>query len=447
MKRFALAIIVFACLFVFAGYTQGAGLNSAPTGLTLLLSITASGEQGNGDSYNLDISGDGKYVAFETLATNLVPGDANNTWDIIVKDRETGQIERVSVASNGEQANNYSLEPSISTNGRFISYSSVATNLVSNDNNGYSDAFLHDRQTDTTIRVSVSSSGEEGNGPSWNCDVSTDGNLVAFYSEATNLVATDTNGYGDIFVHNQESGQTELVSISSAGVQGNNDSYCYGMSADGRYIVLESLATNLVASDTNGFRDVFIHDRQTGLTELVSVSSTDEQGNGNSQAGDVSTDGRYVAFSSYVTNLVPEDTNDQRDAFIRDRQTGQTERISISSSGEQGNADSYCYGLSDDGRYVVFISNASNLVSGDTNGFYDVFVRDRLAGQTTRISVSSSGTQANEYSHKPAISANGRFIAFLSFASNLVDGDVNGFYDIFVRDQSPLLLFLPMITR
>jgi hypothetical protein len=236
-------------------------------------------------------------------------------------------------------------------------------------------------------------------------------------------------------VHDRQTGATTRVSVSSVGGQGNDFSSGPALSADGRYVAFESTASNLVAGDTNGSGDVFVHDRQTGATTRVSVSSTGEQGNGNSFRAALSADGRYVAFESTASNLVAGDTNGTSDIFVHDRQTGATTRVSVSSAGEQGNNNSFRSALSANGRYVAFYSLASNLVAGDTNGRWDVFVHDRQTGVTRRVSVSSAGVQGNHDSMWPALSADGRYVAFDSVASNLVPGDTNETWDVFIRSN------------
>jgi Tol biopolymer transport system component len=233
-------------------------------------------------------------------------------------------------------------------------------------------------------------------------------------------------------VHDRLTGQTTRVSVASDGAQGNGDSECPSISADGRYVAFASLASNLVPGDTNGRMDIFVHDRLTGQTTRVSVASDGTEGNGDSGFPSISADGRYVAFASLASNLVPGDTNGTWDVFVHDRLTGQTTRVSVASGGAQGNGDSRFPSISADGRYVAFQSYASNLVPGDTNGVLDVFVHDRLTGQTTRVSVASDGTQGDSYSFGSSISADGRYVAFASYASNLVPGDTNGWADVFV---------------
>ena len=200
-------------------------------------------------------------------------------------------------------------------------------------------------------------------------------------------------------------------------------------------MVFVSVATNLVPGYTNGFLDVFVHERHTGLTVRVSVDSSGGQANGGSYRSSISRDGRYVAFASMATNLAPGDTNGFMYTFVHDRRTGLTSRVSVDSSGGQGNDHSYCYQISSNGRYVAFFGGATNLVPRDTNGWDDVFVHDRRTGLTSRVSVDSSGHHANSDSISPSISADGRYVSFVSWATNLVPGDTNDWSDIFVHDR------------
>jgi Ca2+-binding RTX toxin-like protein len=230
----------------------------------------------------------------------------------------------------------------------------------------------------------------------------------------------DTNGTYEIFCHDRQTGQTERVSVASDGTQGNDGSWVTSISADGRFVAFSSMASNLVPGDTNGREDVFVHDRQTGQTERVSVASNGTQGNRDSYAGSISADGRFVVFVSEAANLVQGDTNGTRDIFVHDRQTGRTERVSVASDGTEGNRGSEAPSISADGRFVVFHSEASNLVPGDRNGCADIFVHDRQTGRTERVSMASDGTEGTNYSYDPSISADGRFVAFRSLAINLV---------------------------
>ncbi|HVZ94544.1 MAG TPA: hypothetical protein VG797_08540, partial [Phycisphaerales bacterium] len=380
-----------------------------------------------------------------SYASNLVPGDTNGFGDVFVRDRQTGNTSRVSVGSAGEQGNDETgYFNSISVDGRFVAFDSNASNFVPGDTNGFTDVFVHDRQTGQTSRVSVGIAGIQGNDASDLPSLSADGRFVSFWSFASNLVPGDTNGFADLFVHDRQTGQTSRVNVNSAGEQANADAGFNSISADGRFVAFESDASNLVPDDTNGYADVFVHDRQTGQTARVSVASGGAQGKGGSRSPSISGDGRYVAFRSYDSDLVPGDTNFYEDVFVHDRVSGQTTRVSVASDGTEGSYASGglaiaggCPAISADGRVVAFISDAPNLVPGDTNKLPDVFVHDRHTARTTRVSVDSAGGQANEFSayFPVVISADGRSVAFDSLASNLVPGDTNNTFDVFVHDR------------
>jgi Tol biopolymer transport system component len=288
------------------------------------VSVASDGTQGNHTSFAPTISADGRYVAFQSAASNLVVGDTNGVDDIFVHDRKTGQTQLVSIASNGTHGNNDAGESCISADGRYISFKSEADNLVEGDTNGVMDCFVHDRVTGETTRVSVASDGTQANGASAyiNCfcirtglSISADGRYVAFHSDADNLVKGDTNGVTDIFVHDLVTGETTLVSVSSDGTQGNRSSFSSKISKDGRYVAFSSDATNLVEGATNG--GTFLHDRLTGETTLASVSNDWIQGNDDFSCSSISADGRYEAFFSSEDNLVEDDTNVTSDVFVR----------------------------------------------------------------------------------------------------------------------------------
>ncbi len=406
-----------------------------PPGTTSRVSVASDGTQANNSSFNASISADGRYVAFQSQASNLVPVDTNGTDDVFVHDRETGQTSRVSLSSDGTEGNDASGFPSISADGRYIAFGSFASNLVPNDTNGAYDVFVHDRETGQTSRVSVASDGtqEEGISWPWAPSISADARHVAFMSGAVNLVPDDTNDNWDIFVHDRQTGQTSRVSVASDGTQGNNESRLPAISADGRYVAFSSSASNLVPGTFEGTNDVFVHDRETGQTSLISISFNGIQGMVSAQSVSISADGRYVTYASRTSGLIPGDTNNDFDVFVFDRETWETSRVSVASDGMQGNGGSLSAFISADGRYVLFQSGASNLVPGDSNGLEDVFVHDRVTGQTSRISVASDGTQGNSPSSHPSISANGRYVVFASDASNLVPNDTNEATDIFVH--------------
>jgi Tol biopolymer transport system component len=323
------------------------------------------------------VSGDGRYTAFRSAATNLSPGDTNEKPDVFVHDRLTKETTRVSVGSGGAQANYRSDQPSVSADGRYVAFESGASNLVSGDTNSTSDVFVHDRQAGTTTRVSVGSDGGQANQMSYSASVSENGRYIAFESLASNLATGDTNGVWDVFVHDRLTGTTERVSVGTGGTGGNFGSAFPSVSGDGRYIAFESGASNLVPGDTNRSDDVFVHDRLTGTTTRVSVGTGGVQADSSSVQPSVSGDGRYIAFESGASNLVPGDTNEQPDVFVHDRQTGTTTRVSVGTGGVQADSSSVQTSVSGDGRYIAFKSGASNLVPGDTNRSDDVFVHDR----------------------------------------------------------------------
>jgi Tol biopolymer transport system component len=452
------------------------------------VSVGASGEPAGGSGFfSLSISADGRFVAFLSVADNLAPGDTNGENDVFVRDRRSGTTERVASG----------VSPSISADGRFVAFTvfetaehavvfdrvAAATEVltvyvnvgrtpldsgqpaISADGEwlvfvAAGQVFERNRVTGAAALVSVSTSGGPARGRSSSPTISGDGRFVPFASDADNLVPGDTNSANDIFVWDRQTGKTELVSVTADGAPANNSSGSPSISGDGRFVAFTSNATNLVQGDPSGgifLRDrqvgkterltesggspsisadgrlvafvdhsgiIYVRDRQTGKTELVSVSTTiGASGNKPSYFPSISGDGRYVAFWSSASNLVPGGT--RGGIYVRDRQTGQTERV----------GDGFPLAMSSDGRFVAFVSGADDLVPGDTNRVPVIFVRDRRTGKTELVSVSVDGAPANGYSYSPVISADGRFVAFTSAADNLVPGDTNGKLDVFVAER------------
>ena len=296
-------------------------------------------------------------------------------------------------------------------------------------------ASLADAQN-TTTRISVTTSGTQGNAASGTPSLSDDGRYITFTSGASNLVPGDTNNQSDIFVRDRQLEILQRVNLGVGGEQAlggasNNPS----ISNDGRFVQFTSSAANLIGLDTNDLTDIFVHDRQTNVTTRVSVASGGTQAVGGVSFGGVMTpDARYVAFASGATNLVTVDSNSTTDVFLHDRQTGTTARVSLTSGGLQATGGpSFSPSLSANGRIVAFASRAIDLVSGDTNAKSDVFVRDLQAGTTTRISLGPGGAQANDDSSFPSVSGDGRFVAFESRATTLVP---NGGPGIYVHDRT-----------
>ena len=434
-----------ATLAVQIGAAQYAGGVDGFAGGTSRISVDSSQLEGNGASFVFGagsssvnaLSGDGRYAVFDSAGTNLVAGDTNTVRDVFLRDLVSGVTTRVSTSANGTQGNSYSWGGAVSADGQYVAFSSLASNLFNGDTNGSFDVLLKNIQSATVTQVSTSSAGVAGNGNSYARAVSADGRFVAFQSYATNLVSSDTNAVLDSFVKDTLTGATTRVSTSSTGAEANYYSISSAISGDGRYVAFFTVASNLVAGDTNGTRDAFIKDTTTGSTILVSTDSNGAQAvGGGSSAAAISADGRYVAFHSFATNLVTGDTNAVCDGFIKDTLTGRTTMVTTGSHEEQGNGNSYISSMSSDGRYIAFRSAASNLVPGDTNSATDTFVKDTLTGELLRININSSGAEASALSASTgaALSADGRVALFSSTAANLITGDTNGVEDVFIRD-------------
>jgi Tol biopolymer transport system component len=439
------------------------------TGSTVPASVSRSGGTGDDDSFGGTVSGDGRYVAFASLATDLVAVDTNDVADVFVRDTSTGITTRVSVASSGAQAiagrfQRGSTSPAISADGRYVFFQSDAPNLVDGDTNEVPDVFMHDTTAGTTIRVNVGAGGEQPapgrfGGGSGRPAISADGGVLAFVSAAPNLVVGDTNDVADVFVRerttgtiirikppageylgsgspalsadgrfvtfvsgthayvlDRDNGQITRLSVATAGSPGNGQSANPSISADGRYAVFQSAANNLVPGDTGDASDVFLRDRVARTTirvEPVPVLIYGGNDDSDTRSGRaLSADGRYAVFSSLASTLVSDDTNAASDAFVRDLASGETMRVSVDSTGVPGNGDSGGAAITPDGRYVVFHSDATNLVPGDTPGHRDVFVHDAVSGETARVSVDSAGQPLDHSTGWPDINADGRYVVF-----------------------------------
>ena len=412
------------------------------------MSVDSSGAESDDDSAWSPpaISGDGRYVAFASYATNLVAGDTNGETDVFVKEVATGVLVRVSVDSSGVQGNRNSYSPAISSTGRFVAFTSLASNLVAGDTNGDTDVFVHDRDPDgngifdegngITFRVSIRTSGLEANSASGHPSISDDGSQVAFDSGASNLVVGDTNRVTDVFVRDWVVSQTTRVSVDSSGVQGDGESAAPSISRNGNVVGFHSFATNLVAHDVNNQYDVFVRDRSAGATEIVSVDSSGIAADKWSFGASLSDDGQFVAFYSWSDNLVAGDTNSTGDVFLRDRAARTTERVSVDSAGNEADGPSFSPAVSPDGTVVAYESGADNLVANDGNGLDDLFVRDRSAGTTSVVSMSCLGEFGDGFSTLTAITSDNRFVAFASYADNLIANDTNGFGDVLLLDRS-----------
>lgn len=396
-----------------------------------------------GSLYKSALSANGRFVVFSSKAEDLVIGDTFGS-DIFLHDKNKDEITLISLGINGEQANGESDEATISANGRFVAFSSAASNLVPGDTDNKTDVFVFDRLTKKMSCISCNSIGlnSESNSPS----ISADGRLMAFVSSGWD----GSSDRSDVYVHDRQQNKVVQVSVNSENIAGDQASSEPFISANGRFVAFSSWSSNLVSTTTNEYYEhhVFVRDLQKKKTTRISVNSDGLPGNAFSVSSSpaLSADGRFVAFASRATNLVPNDNNFRTDIFIHDRLTGKTERVSVDSSGNEGNGDSHytelenpwiidsgmcaCFTTVDpffigsgspsitaDGRFVAFDSSASNLITKDMNTRQDVFLHERDTGITRRVSVDSKGKEASYGSGFPSISANGRVMVFTSKAN------------------------------
>jgi Tol biopolymer transport system component len=419
---------------------------------TTEVSLSTTGSQPNSFSEHPFMSPDGNFVGFQSFATNLVsvpPGTAPGE-NLFVRNRSAGTTALVTVNSTGSaSANGTGFAPYLTSNGQYVAFESNAQDLVAQDGDNLNDVFVRDLGAQTTTLVSthdVNLPSLTGNGstdlqPITNQlpQISTDGRYFVFTTGASNLVPGQNNGQTDIFVADSSTGKLTLASVNQAGTgSGNGGSQRPVLSADGRYVAFDSFATDLISlPDNNPGTDVFERDLASGTTTLISINMKGTATGAGTSAGPViSPDGRFVAFQSNSPDLTSNpDPHFTWNIFLRDTVAGTTTLVSVNPSGAAGNAWSGNYHITPDGRYVVFQSNASDLVPGDTNGYSDVFVRDLVAGTTTLVSVNSSGTgPGNGASDNAQITPDGRFVVFESSASNLVPGGTSGATNVYVRD-------------
>jgi hypothetical protein len=458
------------------------GFPECKGGTTSRISLHTDNTQGDKASgldfemYSVAISEDGRYVAFSSEATTLVDNDDNKKRDVFLRDRDTdedglydepGAVEttRISMAHDGSQANDDSWEVSISYDGQLIAFSSDASNLVDDDNNGVRDVFVYDRSTGLTERVSVVDiTGDDGDAMSDHPFISGDGLHVAFRSFAPNLVDDDDNIAADIFVHERLTDRTFRVSIPDP-TTGLSETLLYEDSSnptlteDGQFVAFASEATSLVLGDGNGFTDVFVHDRVSGQTIRASLSNYEPEGNGDSYTPFISGDGSVVVFASRADNLVipPADFNGVADIYLRDLVDNVTSRITFNFFGQEAHlGDSYTPSVTKNGRYVAFASEANNLdvIIPDVNARRDIFVHDRYLamegvydfGLTSRVSLDYNKGEPNDWSFAPMIAPGGRHVAFVSEATDLVNNDTNNVWDVFAYDSQrsiPTFLTIP----
>lgn len=365
----------------------------AGTGKTSIVTKSYLGIEAN-DSSRLwssdSISADGTRVVFSSYASNLIQRDLNRHEDIFIAEPDSGAMRRISLGPTGAEANGDSFYSSMSSNGQFVVFSSYASNLVAGDTNDRLDVFLSDIDAGIIERISIATDGTQSNGWSNEPHVSDDGRYVIFTSSANNLVSGDTNGFWDVFLRDRSAGSTTRISVGDLGQQGNSYSGNPDISSDGRYLVFSSWSSNLLPNDVHSTLDVFMKDQSTGNLSIASVSSSGAQGESMSFESSLSADGHYLVFSSYAWNLVPGDNNRARDVFIRDLLAGTTQLASITSQDGQDAVGAERPAVSSDGRFVAFVTDGN--YSGSDILDTDVYLRDLVAGTTTRLSVSPIGT-------------------------------------------------------
>lgn len=400
------------------------------------VSVSSTGAQGNDASGNglgrqLQISEDGRFVVFTSFASNLVPGDTNGEKDVFVRDTLAGTTIRASVGHQGQQGDGRCDSVGISADGRFVVFMSESSNLDPLDFNGQRDIFLYDSQAGTSELVSRSFSADSAAGSSESPSITADGGQVCFWSSGTNIVFGDTNGVGDVFVWNRATGTSQRVSTDSSGGQNSAPSRFPHIARQGRYVTFEGPDGDLVFVDSNGGDDVFVKDILSGGVERAQRAI---QLDGDSRRPQISGDGRYVVFQSTSTIAVSGDSNGLQDVFLWDAFAGGLTRVSESTSGAQANGISFDPRISADGQWITYESTASNLVAGDSNGLADVFVTSRLFGATTRASLDDSGLQIASSTFGPELSGDGRFVGFLGTAAYAA-GDTNQDFDVYLRDR------------
>lgn len=410
---------------------------------TSRVSVSSNGDEANAVTHYSSVSPDGRFVAFLSEANNLDPADTNGLRDIFLHDFSSRETRLISQSNGGVLGNTDAPQdlPSMADDGSVV-FSHTASNLISGDSNGTSDIFLYHRQSQLIERVSLGNSGSQANGASRHPAISPDGRYIAFSSAANNLITGDTNGSSDIFLRDIQSASTSRISLSTEGNEGvGGEAIKPSLSRNGRFIAFETTYA-LVSDDTNNNADIYLHDRDTGETTRISVHTNGSEGNAASHAPSISEDGRWISFTSRASNLIDNDSNNAMDVFLHDRQNATTRRVSVSGSGAQARlgviGQAKLAGL---GRYVVFTSRSDDLVAQDVNQRADVFVHDRIAENTHLIHQNSAGEQANgDADYYPSISKEGATFVFDSGASNLINNDTNAVSDVFGVNRSALTL-------
>ena len=400
---------------------------------TRLVSMKPNGAGGNGASngYIDNLSNNGRYAVYRSYATNLVPNDTNEVEDIFWRDLKTGRTIRVSVKKSGSQAGTASYSPAISGNGRHVAFFTEAR-LVGNDGNGVGDIYVHDVETRSTERVSISSAGAEGDQSVGDQpDLSRSGRFVAFHT-ASQLVGKDNNDDDDVYVRDLKRDKTRLVSVHSNGdAVTNGDSTYPQITENGRLIVFSSTSRELVNSDGNASQDIFVRNLLTGKTRRVSMMNDGSEVMDHSQYPQISGGGDIVSFDT-VAQISEVDDNTETDIYVLNRNTGVTRLVSKDHNGEAADDQSEYSSLSPNGRMVGFYSQATDLVPADPPGDYSAYVYDRVTGEMKMVDRDSAGNVGDGLSYVTGMSGDGRLVLFTSEAGH-VAADENGVDDQYRR--------------
>jgi Tol biopolymer transport system component len=410
---------------VAAAWLMTASYAASAAATTELISVNYANTIAAG-GYVPTVDATGRYVVFTSASPNIVPGDTNGKRDLFLRDRETDSSIRVSVGPTGGQLNGNSFGR-LTPSGRFLVFRSNATNVIPGGTSRSYQVYIRDLQAGANERVSVSNTGAPAQGGANAVGASDDGRFVVFTSLGTNLVPGTTTVEDRAYLRDRLTRQTTTLGPPEA------ITLYPQISPDGRFAAFAT-AYPIIPSKYRTGREVYLKNLATGRFQIVSRSSTGARAKGNSHPLDISRDGRFVLFASYAANLVPNDTNGTWDVFVRDRQTGLTERVSVSSAEVQANGLSGGAAISDDGRFVAFGSSATNLVPGiSTTGGYHGYVRDRLLGTTQRADLSSTGVPANAGAGAIDLSGNGSVLVLDSTATNLSPKDTTTEADVYAR--------------
>ena len=387
----------------------------------------------DGTCTDADLSASARIVAFTSEATNLVAGDTDTVRDIVVANLRKGTGTLASVSTEGVKGDAESDDPVLDRRGKRVVFSSEASNLVADDLNGMKDIFVRDLKKHTTVRVSVASDGTEANGRSVQAALSGNGQVVVFASIADNLVPGDTNGLTDVFAHDLRTGETLCLSVTPDGLPADGISSAPAVSASGRYVAFLSEASNLGPAVEPGTSQAFVRDLVKGTTQLASVGLEGALADGDCHDLSISANGRRVAFVSAASNLVAGDAHPGLDVFVLDRKKQVTRLVTRGLEGAAADADSREANISRNGKWLAFTSDATNLVVGDQNACTDVFRWSLKKGLIDRVSVASSGEEADGNSDNGCLQRNGRFVSFSTRASNLFEGAADGAWSVAIR--------------